>query len=151
MYKLLLCWRYLKTRYIALASIISVMLGVATLIAVNAVMKGFAHETQDRLHGFLSDLVLETASLEGLPNADLYMQRIRKVAGQYIDGMSPTVVVPAMLGYTDHTGRYITQQIMLIGVAETTYASVSDFGGFLQHPNNRKQLDFKLKEGAYDV
>ena len=48
MYKLLLCWRYLKTRYIALASIISVMLGVATLIAVNAVMKVFAHETQDR-------------------------------------------------------------------------------------------------------
>jgi lipoprotein-releasing system permease protein len=151
MYKLLLCWRYLKTRYIALASIISVMLGVATLIAVNAVMKGFAHETQDRLHGFLSDLVLETPSLEGIPNAELYMQRIRKVAGQYIAGMSPTVVVPAMLGYNDHAGRYITQQIMLIGVDEATYASVSDFGGFLQHPENRKQLDFKLKAGGYDV
>ena len=32
MYKLLLCWRYLKTRYLAMACIISVMLGVATLI-----------------------------------------------------------------------------------------------------------------------
>ena len=32
MYKLLLCWRYLKTRYLALACIVSVMLGVATLI-----------------------------------------------------------------------------------------------------------------------
>jgi lipoprotein-releasing system permease protein len=151
MYKLLLCWRYLKTRYIALASIISVMLGVATLIAVNAVMKGFAHETQDRLHGFLSDLVLESSSLEGIRDADFYMQRIQKVAGQYIAGMSPTVVVPAMLGYNDHGGRYITQQIMLIGVDEATYASVSDFGEFLQHPQNRKQLDFLLKEGGYDV
>ncbi len=41
MYKLLLCWRYLRTRYIALASIISVMLGVATMIVVNSVMAGF--------------------------------------------------------------------------------------------------------------
>ena len=31
MYKLLLCWRYLKTRYLAMACIISVTLGVATL------------------------------------------------------------------------------------------------------------------------
>ena len=41
MYKLLLCWRYLRTRYIALASIISVTLGVATMIVVNSVMDGF--------------------------------------------------------------------------------------------------------------
>ena len=41
MYKLLLCWRYLRTRYIALASIISVTLGVATMIVVNSVMAGF--------------------------------------------------------------------------------------------------------------
>ena len=42
MYKLLLCWRYLLTRYLALACIISVMLGVATLIVVNSVMGGFS-------------------------------------------------------------------------------------------------------------
>jgi lipoprotein-releasing system permease protein len=152
MYKLLLCWRYLKTRYIALACVISVMLGVATLIAVNAVMRGFAHETQSRLHGFLSDLALEAGSFDGLRDADHYMQRIRKVAGQYIDGMSPTVFVPAMLGFHDYqTNRYITQQIVLIGVDEATYASVTDFGQFLQHPANREQLDFVLKPGGYDV
>ena len=44
MYKYLLCWRYLRTRYIALASIISVMLGVATMIVVNSVMAGFSDE-----------------------------------------------------------------------------------------------------------
>jgi len=65
MYKFLLCWRYLRTRYIALASIVSVTLGVATMIVVNSVMAGFAHEMQDRLHGILSDLVFEAHSLEG--------------------------------------------------------------------------------------
>ena len=49
MYKLILCWRYLQTRYIALASVISVTLGVATLIVVNSVMSGFTHEMQYRL------------------------------------------------------------------------------------------------------
>ncbi len=44
MYKLLLCWRYLRTRWIALASVVSVTLGVATMIVVNAVMAGFSYE-----------------------------------------------------------------------------------------------------------
>ena len=95
MYKFLLCWRYLRTRYIALASIVSVMLGVATMIVVNAVMEGFTHEMQDRIHGILSDLVFESVSLDGFPDADRRMAEIRKVAGQYISGMSPTVHVPA--------------------------------------------------------
>ena len=51
MYKLLLCWRYLLTRYLALVCIVSVMLGVATLIVVNSVMAGFSTKLRDRLHG----------------------------------------------------------------------------------------------------
>ena len=100
MYKLLLCWRYLRTRYIALASIVSVMLGVATMIVVNAVMEGFTHEMQDRIHGILSDLVFESVSLDGFPDADRRMAEITKVAGEHIQGMSPTVHIPAMLGYS---------------------------------------------------
>ena len=49
MYKFLLCWRYLRTRYIALVTIVSVMLGVAAMIATNAVMEGAKHELQRQL------------------------------------------------------------------------------------------------------
>ena len=70
MYKLLLCWRYLRTRYIALASIISVMLGVATLIVTNSVMEGFTNELEVRIHGTLSDIVFNGNSLDGFPDAD---------------------------------------------------------------------------------
>jgi lipoprotein-releasing system permease protein len=150
MYKLLLCWRYLRTRYIALASIISVMLGVATMIVVNSVMEGFTHEMQDRIHGILSDLVFESQSLDGFPDADRRMAEIKKIAGPYISGMSPTVHIPAMLGYSVGS-QYITRQITMIGVDETSYSNVSDFGQFLQHPTNRKQLDFRLKDGGYDT
>jgi lipoprotein-releasing system permease protein len=150
MYKLLLCWRYLRTRYIALASIVSVMLGVATMIVVNAVMEGFTHEMQDRIHGILSDIVFESVSLDGFPDADRRMAEIRKVAGQYISGMSPTVHVPALLSYRV-ANQDVTKQITMIGVDESTYASVSDFGQFLQHPINRKHLEFQLRNGGYDT
>ncbi|TWT37887.1 Lipoprotein-releasing system transmembrane protein LolC [Posidoniimonas corsicana] len=150
MYKLLLCWRYLRTRYIALASIISVTLGVATMIVVNAVMAGFSHEMQDRIHGILSDVVFESRNLDGAQDPEQHMARIREVAGEYIAGMSPTAHVPAAMQYYVG-GQHRTQQVNLIGIDPKSYATVSDFGQYLQHPENREELDFELKEGGYDV
>ena len=158
MYKLLLCWRYLRTRYIALVSIVSVMLGVATLIVTNAVMEGFTNELEERSNGILSDLTIESRSLDGVPDADWHMREIRRVAGDYIAGMSPTVHVPALIGYHvpaqlgDATeDEYVTRQITLIGVDQASYAAVSDLGNCLQHPDNRRRLDFLLKDGGYDT
>jgi len=150
MYKFLLCWRYLRTRYIALITIVSVMLGVATMIVVNAVMEGFTHEYQERIHGILSDIVVTSRSGEGTPDADRHMAKIRDIAGEYIIGMSPTVAVPAMLSYSIGND-YSAQQVLVIGIDETSFASVSDFGQFLQHPTNREQLSFQLHEGGYDA
>ena len=150
MYKLLLCWRYLRTRWIALASIISVTLGVATMIVVNSVMSGFSHEMQNRIHGILSDIVFESHSLEGFPDAEWHMQQIRRLAGDSIAGMTPTVVVPSLLSFKvrDQT---ITKQVNVIGVDKATHAQVSDFGRYLQHPQNRRRLSWDLREGGYDV
>jgi lipoprotein-releasing system permease protein len=150
MYKFLLCWRYLRTRYIALVTIVSVMLGVATMIVVNAVMEGFTNEMQQRIHGILSDLVFTSRLADGIPDADRRMAEIRQVAGDYIEGMSPTVAVPALLSYSIGN-QYNAKQVMVIGIDEATYASVSDFGQFLQHPANRQQLAFALREGGYDA
>mgnify|MGYP006267602223 CR=1 FL=1 len=150
MYKLLLCWRYLRTRWIALASIISVTLGVATMIVVNAVMAGFAHEMQTRIHGILSDIVFESHSLSGFTDPDWHMEEIRRAAGGDIAGMTPTVAVPAMLSFQVR-GQWLTRQIMFIGIDEATHAQVSDFGRYLQHPDNRRQLSFDLRDGGYDT
>src|SRR5947208_4781408 len=97
MYNLLLSWRYLRTRYIALASIISVTLGVGTLIVVNSVMAGFAREMHIRLHGILSDVIVEAHSLEGLVNPQWHMEEISRVLGDDGVGMTAAVHVPARL------------------------------------------------------
>lgn len=149
MYKLLLSWRYLRTRYIALASIISVTLGVATLIVVNSVMAGFSAEMYKRLHGILSDVVFEAVSLDGMPDPELHMAEIRRILGDDLAGMTATVRVPAMINF-QFRGQWVTQQIMLIGIDEGTYAEVSDFSQYLLHPENRRKLSFLLKEDGYD-
>ena len=150
MYKLLLCWRYLRTRWIALASVISVTLGVATMIVVNAVMAGFSHEMQTRIHGILSDIVFESHSLSGFQDPAWHMEEIRRAAGDTIAGMTPTVAVPAMLSFQVR-GQWVTRQVMFIGIDDSSHAQASDFGRYLQHPENRRRLSFQLREGGYDT
>lgn len=148
MYKLLLCMRYLRTRWIALASIVSVTLGVATLIVVNSVMDGFTVQMQERMHGILSDLVLETRSTMGIAQPQWYEERIRARLGDSVEGVTTIVTLPAMLTF-QHNGNSHTQQINLIGIDQKTYASVSDFSKYLLHPENQQQLSFLLKDAGY--
>lgn len=150
MYKLLLCWRYLRTRYIALICIVSVMLGVATMIVVNSVMAGFTAEMQARMNGMLGDLVLESRSLDGADDADARMAEIREAVGDELVGMSPTLVVPSLM-YIDVNGHPMTKQVTLVGIDQATHDSVSQFSEYLQHPSNREQLEFTLRAGGYDV
>lgn len=148
MYRWLLCWRYLKTRYIALASVVSVTLGVATLIIVNAVMDGFTQEMQEKMHGILSDVIVESHSSSGLPNPEIFTGRIRQILGEDLEGMTTVVHVPAIAAIS-FQGETVTRQINLIGIDTGTYASVSDFSKFLLHPDNQKKLSFALHESGY--
>jgi lipoprotein-releasing system permease protein len=148
MYKLLLAWRYLKTRYIALASIVSVTLGVATLIIVNSVMSGFAHEMHVRLHSILSDIVLESHGLDGFPDSAWHMEEIKKTLGNDLQGITATVHVPAMLSYQVR-GQWLTRQVTLIGIDPQTYAEVGDFRKYLTHPEHKQFFNFQLRETGY--
>jgi len=150
MYKLLLCLRYLRTRWIALASIVSVMLGVATMIVVNSVMAGFAREMEDRIHGVLADLSFQARDFNGAPDAEWHMEQIRRVAGEYIEGMTPVVVVPGMLNFRVG-GNWMTQQVEIVGIDEQSHSLVSDYARYLQHPENRRRFSWSLREGGYDV
>jgi len=148
MYKLLLSWRYLRTRYIALASIVSVTLGVGTLIVVNSVMAGFAHEMHVRLKGILSDIVFESHSLDGFTRPDWHAKEIRKLVGDDLVSLTTAVHVPAIV-HIKARGQLLPRQVMLIGVDEATYGDVSQFREYLLHEENRKQLSFQLREDGY--
>src|SRR6266849_1380686 len=99
MYKTVLCWRYLKTRYLAFACIISVMLGVATLIVVNSVMNGFSTKLRTLLHNVLSDVVMEDQNGTGMYDPVHKIEIIRKDAylNSQIDSMAITLEAFAMV------------------------------------------------------
>ncbi len=130
MYKILLCLRYLRTRYIALASIISVMLGVATMIVVNSVMSGFSGEMRDRLHGILADVIVETSGIEGSPNAERDLQIVEKVAGQFIEAMTATVEVYGMMSFR-FADQDVTVPVTLIGIEPDGKAKVGPLVEYL--------------------
>src|SRR3954465_7671128 len=130
MYKYLLCWRYLRTRYIALASVISVMLGVATMIVVNSVMAGFSAKMRYRLHGVLADIIVESRDYEGFRNSDEVMARIKAAAGDEVEAMAPTMETFALMKWT-FNGQPITRQVQLIGVRPEERARTGDFAEFL--------------------
>ena len=115
MYKLLLCLRYLRTRYIALASIVSVTLGVATMIVVNSVMAGFTTEMKDRIRGLLADVVIETHSLAGVEDADALIARAKRAAPGMIEAATPTVEMYAVMTYPVH-GIPVHRPVQLIGI-----------------------------------
>src|SRR4051794_5159005 len=131
MYKLLLCWRYLRTRYLALVCIVSVMLGVATLIVVNSVMGGFSTKLRERLHGLLSDIVIEAWDYSGFPDPEGKMARIRSdpFLNERIEAMTATLEIFAMLQFNFRDMPF-TRPVRLIGIDPEGRTRV---GGFAEH------------------
>jgi lipoprotein-releasing system permease protein len=149
MYIFLLALRYLRARYIALASIISVTLGVATLIVVNSVMDGFSQEMRRHLHDILSDIEVAAAGVGEMENPAAHKQRIREICGDDLQALTEVVRVPAMV-HIDWRGRMINQQILLIGIDDETYAKVSDFRPYLLNAHLSEKVSFELQEDGYD-
>lgn len=135
MYKLLLCQRYLRSRYIALASIISVTLGVATMIVVNAVMAGFSSEMRLRIQGILSDIIIETRNFDGEIGAELHKEMIQKLIGKYVAGVTTTVEVYGMLSF-EYGGQFIHHPVTLIGIDPGSKSEVGPLVDYLQSYHN---------------
>jgi lipoprotein-releasing system permease protein len=139
MYKLLLCWRYLWTRYLALASVISVMLGVGTLVVVNSVMSGFSSKLLNRFRGLQSDLVVKSVSYYGFPNLEYKMRQIRERLGDRVKEVAPVIEAFAMAEYRFDRSMYVIKKpVKVIGVDPVTRAATSDFATWMKSDLNRQ-------------
>ncbi|MFK7777145.1 MAG: FtsX-like permease family protein [Gimesia sp.] len=147
MYKTLLSLRYLKTRYIALASIISMTLGVATMIVVNSVMDGFSTDMRDRLRGILADVIVETNSLDGEPNTQDLKDRINRAVGKDIAGMTATVEIYAMLS-VQYGSQWQSKPVTLIGIDPATKATVGPLSKYLVNTREGSVPDWELSPEA---
>jgi lipoprotein-releasing system permease protein len=148
-YKLLLCWRYLRTRYLALVCIVSVMLGVATLIVVNSVMAGFSTKLRERLHGLLSDVVIEAYDHDGFSDPDGKMAKIKAdpFLRDRIEVMTPTLEVFALIQFK-FNGVPFLRVVHLIGIDPEGRAKLGGFSEHLVRPDNRAHPSFDMPPEA---
>jgi lipoprotein-releasing system permease protein len=153
MYILKLCGKYMTTRYTALASVASILLGVATLIVVNSVMTGFRTKMRERLHGILSDVVVEArAPLTGFPDPNFIMDRISKSSiGDKIAGMTPAIETLAILTYKPKGyANALTRPVQIVGIDPKGRCQVGDFATHLVNKENKVDPSFELREDALE-
>lgn len=153
MYKALLCWRYLRTRFLAFVCIVSVMLGVATLVVVNSVMAGFSSKLKDRFHGLMSDVIIESPSNNGFPeDTDVMMEKIRNSpASEYIVAMTPTIEVFGIVTYDvliNNSPEQVIVPVRVVGTDPAGRASVGGFGEHLIQRDRQKNPSFELTPEA---
>src|SRR5262245_37411094 len=155
MHVLLLWMRYLRTRYLAMVCVVSVMLGVATLIVVNSVMSGFSTKLRERLQELQSDIMIESVDpLVGFPmTADEMMKRIKESpAGLHIKAMSPSVELFAIMQFKlKANGTNWTQRVRLVGVDARMQAELGGWSEHLQEPERKESPSFKVSENAMRV
>jgi lipoprotein-releasing system permease protein len=151
MYKLLLCWRYLRTRFLAFICIGSVMLGVATLIVVNSVMSGFSTKLKDRLHGLLSDVVIETGNHHGftLPNREILRLIDSSRIAPYIEARTPTIEAFAMLSFETKHGQRVMRAVNLVGVDPVGRTAIGGFADYLSQPERKAKPNFDMTDDAW--
>ncbi len=152
-YKMLLCLCYLRTRYLAFVCIVSVLLGVATLIVVNSVMSGFSTKLRDRLRGILTDVRVESDRTDGFveTTAELEAKVAASPAGKYIAATAPTVEVAALMQFTVRTknGKVpITKQVRVIGVDPARQGGVGGFAEYLVRQKNAAVPTFDMTADA---
>ncbi|SFH54769.1 ABC transporter permease [Planctomicrobium piriforme] len=130
MYKFLLANRYLRTRFIALASVISVTLGVATMIVVNSVMSGFSSQMRERIHATLGDVMVEATSMDGTDDPEQLLADVDALAGRYITAVTPTVEIYGMMSFR-WMGQDIYRLVTLVGIVPETKNQVSPLAEYL--------------------
>jgi lipoprotein-releasing system permease protein len=129
------------------------MLGTATMIVVNAVMFGFTSEMQVRIHGILADVIFQSRDMnKGFPDYQWHRTQILDAAGDLIEELTPTVIIPGMITYLVNAGNEpVSMEANIVGIDCFTQGKVSDIAKYLQHPDNRKALSFDLKQDGYSI
>src|SRR5207248_2948407 len=105
---------------------------------------------RERLHGLLSDVVIEAASLEGFGNPKWHMQKIAEdpILKDKVVAMTPTMEVFAMFQFKLHNGETMTRAVRLVGIDPVTRAPLGGFKEYLKDQKKAAVPSFEPSEEA---
>jgi lipoprotein-releasing system permease protein len=113
-------------------------------------MNGFSTKLKERLHGLLSDIVVESMDpIDGFPmSSDEMMKRIEQSpAGPHIQAMSPNVEIFAIMQFR-YNGKNITRRVVLVGVDPEQQSRVGGFTDYIVDKERRKKPNFNISADA---
>lgn len=119
MYKLFLCLRYLRRRYIALVAIVGMALCVFMVLVVVSVFNGFLDTVQNAARGMMGDVIIDVAG--GLPRYEHFLAETRTLP-------EVTTVTPVIYAYgLLRVGSTYTHTVRVVGLRLPEAAEVSTF------------------------
>ena len=107
MYKLFLCLKYLRRRYLALIAVAAVALCVAMVLIVVSVYDGFLSQVERAAMGLFGDIIVHAPSLSAIGRYDEFISELTgryrfgadfELAGVKPDGEASEVVFQAKAG-----------------------------------------------------
>ena len=144
MYRTVLCFRYVMSRFLTLVATLAVLLGVGTLIVVMAVMGGFVKEVRQACRGGLSDVII-MSDITGFPYYDEFIAEIKTHPN--VDEATPVVWLYglARIKPRGYAGT-VTKPCMIYGVRPDAISAVSKFREYLRRQKASERPTFELPE-----
>jgi lipoprotein-releasing system permease protein len=148
-YRLVLCLKYLMSRWLTLVAVGAVFLGVGPLVVTMAIMDGFLKEVRQACRGALSDVIIDS-DVTGFPYYDQFIDEVRKQAN--VAAATPVVQLLGLARIkpdpeTLYEGT-VTRGCMIYGVRPEELAEVSKFSEYLQRQRGVKAPTFDVPEAA---
>jgi len=122
MYKLFLCFRYLRSRVIAYFAMLAVALCVAMMLIVISVMNGFLDKIENAAKGLYGDIVV-ASNLRGIGRYDEFIEELTEQVPQ-VEAASPFIFAYGLLSIPGQDYRQILQ---VAGIRLPERAKVTDF------------------------
>jgi len=136
MYRLFLCLKYLRRRYLALVAVVAVWLCVAMLVIVASVMDGFLRKVEHAARGLFGEVVVE-AGLGGIGRYDEFIAELRREVPE-VQAATPVIYTGGIL----RIGESFTALVQIWGVRMPERLSVTDFGKGLFVQGGRPDAGF---------
>ncbi len=133
MYRLFLCLRYLRLKFIAYLPMAAVALCVAMMLIVISVMNGFLHKIEIAARGLYGDIILDTGGARGIAYYDEFGAELRKqLPKQNLPGVRPLLAEEIKSSPFIYTGgildwRSSRQMVQVAGIRLPERTGVSEF------------------------
>ncbi len=156
MYRLVLTYRYLKSRWLTLVAMIATFLGVGSLVVTLALMNGFVKDIRQSVRGGLADIIVE-ADITGFPYYDDFIARIK--ADPNIAEATPAVQLYGMVrivadgpdAYRNGvSGAKLSKPCMIFGIRPAETARVNRFAEYLKRQHNDAAPSFAVSPSIAD-